>query len=495
VRTISFQFITLTVGFCLLGCSGTDTSGPPPGGGGDQSVGGSTDVGGNSSAAGGSRAAGGATQVGGGANTGGRATGGVTAVAGGNNPGTGGATGGSPQTGGSKAVGGAPATGGMAPTAGGTPATGGSKATGGMTPTTGGSKATGGMAPTTGGMPATGGSKATGGMAPSTGGTPPTGGSKATGGMAPTGGAKATGGTPATGGTTSTVTTKKFFGNITTGNSVNPSGLNYSHYWDQITPENAGKWGSVQSSPTSAFNWGTLDAIYNYTNTNNIIFKQHCFVWGSQQPSGTPTLAQVENWIKSFCARYPNTKLIDVVNEPPTHTTPNYTANLGAGEGGTYPWITKAFKLARQYCGSAILILNDYNTIEYSGDETRFINIVKDIKANGAPIDAVGAQAHAAHSFSAATIQTNLNTLASQTGLPVYITEYDIPETSDATQLSVLQAQFPVFWNTASVHGITYWGWIAGQTWITGTGLVNGTSPRSAMTWLMGQLGRPVPPN
>jgi len=324
---------------------------------------------------------------------------------------------------------------------------------------------------------------------PATGGTPATGGSRATGGT------PATGGSNATGGTTSTGTTKKFFGNITTGNSIDSGSLKYFHYWDQISPENAGKWGSVQSTPTSAFNWGTLDSIYAYTNTNNIIFKQHCFVWGSQQPNGTPTEAQVENWIKSFCARYPNTKLIDVVNEPPTHTTPNYTAALGAGESGTYPWITKAFKLARQYCGSAILILNDYNTIEYSADETRFINIVKDIKANGAPIDAVGAQAHAAHSFSAATIQANLNTLASGTGLPVYITEFDIPESSDATQLSVLQGLFPVFWNTASVHGVTYWGWIAGQTWETGSGLVNGTTPRSSMTWLMGQLSRPVPPN
>jgi endo-1,4-beta-xylanase len=330
-------------------------------------------------------------------------------------------------------------------------------------------------------------------MAPA-GGMPATGGTKATGGMAPTGGSKATGGMPATGGTTSTPG-KKFCGNITTGNSVDTGGMKYSKYWDQITPENAGKWGSVQSSPTSAFNWGTLDAIYSYTNTNNIIFKQHNFVWGSQQPSGTPTQAQVENWIKSFCQRYPNTKLIDVVNEPPPHTTPSYTANLGAGEGGTYPWITKAFKLARQYCGSAILILNDYNNIEYSDQESHFISIVSDIKANGAPIDAVGAQAHGVYSFSAATVQANINTMASGTGLPVYITEFDIPETSDATQQSIMQALFPVFWNTASVHGITYWGWIVGQTWLTGTGLMNGTTPRPAMTWLMGQLNRPVPPN
>ena len=290
-------------------------------------------------------------------------------------------------------------------------------------------------------------------------------------------------------------TVGKFFGNITTGNSVDTGGMKFSKYWDQITPENAGKWGSVQSSATSAFNWSSLDAIYSYAETNHIIFKQHNFVWGSQQPSGTPTQAQVENWIKSFCARYPNTKLIDVVNEPPPHTTPNYTANLGAGETGTYGWITKAFKLARQYCGNAILILNDYNNIEYSDQETHFIDIAKQIKAAGAPIDAVGAQAHGLRTMSASQLQTNLNTMATQTGLPIYITEYDIGEASDATQLATFQAQIPIFRNTAAVHGVTIWGWIDGKTWVANTGLVKGTTPRSAMTWLMNQLGRPVPPN
>jgi len=460
VRTISLQIFILTVGLGVTGCSGTDTSTPP-------GVGGSSDAGGATTVNGGSSAIGGVTSAGG-THTGG-------AIGAGGSPATGGAS----ATGGNKAGGRTPATGGMPATggaigAGGTPATGGALATGG-------SKAGGGT-PATGGMPATGGSKGTGGM-------------PATGGMSATGGSKGTGGAPATGGTTSITPGKKFCGNITTGSSVDTGGMKFSKYWDQITPENAGKWGSVQSSATGAFNWGTLDAIYSYTNTNNIQFKQHNFVWGSQQPSGTPTQAQVENWIKSFCQRYPNTKLIDVVNEPPPHTTPNYTANLGAGESGTYPWITKAFKLARQYCGSAILILNDYNTIEYSTDESHFISIVSDIKSHGAPIDAVGAQAHDAYKMSASTIQTNINTLASQTSLPVYITEYDIPDTSDSNQLSIMQAQFPVFWNTSSVHGITYWGWIVGQTWKTGTGLVNGTSPRPAMTWLMGQLGRPVPPN
>jgi len=318
------------------------------------------------------------------------------------------------------------------------------------------------------------------------------GGAPGVGGMS---GGSSAGSGPAAAGAAGAQPIGKFVGNITTGNSIDTGGMKFAKYWDQITPENSGKWGSVQGSPTGAFNWSALDAVYSYTETNHIIFKQHTFVWGSQQPSGTPTLAQVENWIKSFCQRYPNTRLIDVVNEPPPHTTPKYTANLGAGESGQWGWITKAFKLARQHCPGAVLILNDYNNIEYADQESHFIDIVKQIKAAGAPIDAVGAQAHALRTMSASQLQKNLDTMASGTGLPIYITEYDIGEANDATQLATYKAQIPIFRNTAAVKGITIWGWINGRTWVANTGLVNGTTPRSAMTWLMGELGRPVPPN
>jgi endo-1,4-beta-xylanase len=383
--------------------------------------------------------------------------------------------------------------------------------TGGTTTTVGSSLGTGGnTATTTGKSVTTGGttsstltSKTTGGTTSinstkTTGGASTVGGTKATGGTsATTSGTKATGGgtSTTTGGTTSS-TIKKFVGNITTGNgSVDFNGMKYSKYWDQITPENAGKWGSVQGSVTSAFNWGTLDSVYKYAESNGILFKQHVFVWGAQQPSGTPTLAQVETWIKSFCQRFPNTKIIDVVNEPPPHTTPNYTSNLGAGEGGKWPWITKAFKLARQHCPNAILLLNDYNNLEYGDQEQHFIDIVKDIKANGAPIDAVGCQAHGLRGVSSATLKTNLNTMSTGTGLPIYITEYDIGEADDGAQLTNFKNHMTVFWESTNIKGITVWGWIDGKTWVKNTGLVKNTAPRSAMTWLMGYLNRPVPPN
>jgi endo-1,4-beta-xylanase len=267
--------------------------------------------------------------------------------------------------------------------------------------------------------------------------------------------------------------------------------------FNQISPENAGKWGSVQSSASAAFNWRTLDTIYDYTQQKGILFKEHTFIWGSQQPGGSISEANVKSWMTEFCKRYPNTKLIDVVNEPPPHTTPSYANSIGGGTNGNWQWITNAFKWAREACPNAILILNDYNTIEWSNDNSRFISIVKAIKTAGAPIDAVGAQAHDLDhgSVTMSTVTTLLNKLGTDTALPIYITEMDLSTTDDNQQLQMYQRYFPLFRDSPHVRGITIWGWIYGKTWSPSpnSGLIRNGSPRPAMTWLMQQLGRPAP--
>lgn len=286
----------------------------------------------------------------------------------------------------------------------------------------------------------------------------------------------------------------KFVGNITTGNSVDTNGLVYSDYWNQITPENAGKWGSVQATAASAPNYAALDAIYDYTQRKGIIFKEHTFMWGPQQPSGAITPADVQNWMKGFCSRYPNTRLIDVVNEPPPHQEPSYANAIGGGTNGDWKWIANAFTWAREACPNATLILNDYNNAEIANQNQHFIDIVKAIQAQGAPIDAVGAQSHGLNGAnSAGNMITLLTKLHNDTGLPVYITEYDINQADDAAQLARFQEHFGFFLNTEWVRGVTVWGWIFGRTWVASSGLIRNGEPRPAMVWLMQQLQRPVP--
>lgn len=344
-----------------------------------------------------------------------------------------------------------------------------------------------------GGRPNSSGGSTSGGGAGDTGGT-------GTGGMA-VGGAETGGagggdtGGAGTGGELGEI--PRFVGNITTFNSIDTDGLVYSDYWDQITPENAGKWGSIQGSVNSAPNWASLDAIYAYAQDKGIVFKQHAFIWGSQQPSGSISESDVREWMNSFCERYPATRLIDVVNEPPPHTTPSYTDAIGGGTNGNWLWITNSFKWAREACPDAILILNDFNNIEWSNDNQHFIDIVHAVLDGGGPIDALGAQAHdldnGAVSFD--TVNRLLDKMHNDTGLPVYITEMDLSYTDDQQQLSGYERYFPLFWGKDYVPGVTIWGWIYGKTWnlAPNSGLVRDGQSRSAMQWLMDELGRPAP--
>ncbi len=276
-----------------------------------------------------------------------------------------------------------------------------------------------------------------------------------------------------------------FVGNITTNGQVRSD---FIQYWDQITPENEGKWGQVEPN-RDQYNWAGLDRAYNYAQQNNIPFKQHTFIWGAQAPNWIHNLpaaeqaAEIEEWIRDFCARYPNTKIIDVVNEAIPGHQPAAFARNAFGDN----WIIRSFQLARQYCPNAILVLNDYNVLSWDTDA--FINLAPPVVAAGV-VDALGAQGHGLESWSVNDIRSRLDRVAAL-GLPIYITEYDVARTNDQEQLNIMSAQFPLFHDHQSVAGITLWGYVVGSTWVNGSGLIqsNGT-PRPAMTWLMNYLGR-----
>jgi len=188
--------------------------------------------------------------------------------------------------------------------------------------------------------------------------------------------------------------------------------------------------------------------------------------------------------------------VIDVVNEPPPHATPSYANAIGGGTNGSWQWIINAFTWPREACPNATLLLNDYNIIEWSGDNSRFIGIVQTLQAANAPIDAIGAQAHDLDHGSVAfsTVERLFNNLHDSAGLPIYITEMDISTSDDNRQLQLYQQYSPLFWESSFVPGITIWGWIYGKTWSPApeSGLIRNGSFRPAMTCLMEQLDRPT---
>lgn len=261
----------------------------------------------------------------------------------------------------------------------------------------------------------------------------------------------------------------------------------FATFFNQVTPENAGKWGSVEAT-RDVMNWTELDAEYQYAKANKLPFKFHNLVWGQQKPgwidSLTPEeqLAEIDEWMAAVAERYPDVDFIDVVNEP-INTAISYKGALG-GDGATgYDWVIKAFEMARGHFPHAKLLVNEFNTVILDQFTTNYVNLINLLKDRGL-VDGIGEQGHFLEKASAADVKKNLDTLAA-TGLPIYISELDLNIANDALQANVMRDLFSVFWDHPAVAGITHWGYRQGATWETNSYLVrtDGTT-RPAMDWI-----------
>ncbi len=275
----------------------------------------------------------------------------------------------------------------------------------------------------------------------------------------------------------------------------------FPKYWNQLTPGNAGKFGSVAVNANPAqWNWANLDAAYNFAKSNGLLFKHHCLIWGQQQPawitnSGLDSAQQadaIEDWIRLTGERYPEMDMIDVVNEPlPGHNPAAYRDALGGAGATGWDWVIWAFQKARDYMPGVKLLLNEYGVINDNSATTSYLRIVNLLKDRGL-IDGIGVQGHRFEFESADTsvMRKNLDRLAA-TGLPVYISEFDLGNLrnegtpDDDQQLRLYQKIFPVIWKHPGVKGITFWGYREGEVWQSSTYLVryNGRA-RPALLWL-----------
>ena len=285
----------------------------------------------------------------------------------------------------------------------------------------------------------------------------------------------------------------KFLGNITTGNNnMDFNGFKFSDYWNQVTPENATKWQSVEGT-RGQYNWGGADNAFNYAKNHNFPFKFHCFVWGSQYPSWIKDLSPserykaIEEWMDAAKKHYPDLQLIDVVNEAMEgHQNDTYLMREALGGNGKtgYDWLIKAFEMAHERWPNAILIYNDYNVLQWGVNE--FIGLVGTLRNAGAPIDAYGCQAHhfTLNNCAQSTLKDNLFTIQNGLKMPMYVTEYDISFADDADQEKRYKEQIPLFWEADYVAGVTLWGWFVGSTWAENTGLIKNNQERLALKWL-----------
>ena len=299
----------------------------------------------------------------------------------------------------------------------------------------------------------------------------------------------------------------KFVGNITTRGQIRSD---FGQYWNQITAENECKWASIEGT-RGRYNFSGCKAAYNWAKQNNGYFKFHALLWGSQYPSWLEGLSVDEtktaimNWFDAVKKEIPDPDMIDVVNEAIRTGNNQYHSNYPktkiieamGGDNGNYTFIVNAFKEARKRWPNAVLIYNDYNTVQWQKNEG--IDLINKIKQGGAPVDGYGLQAHDmqnqggnANGTGAGGSCLNINTLKStieeiwnKTQTPMFISEYDIFTNNDNEQKACYEQQISYFMENEHIAGITIWGYIYGATWNDGTsGIIRDEKDRPAMTWL-----------
>lgn len=277
------------------------------------------------------------------------------------------------------------------------------------------------------------------------------------------------------------------------------------NYFNQVTPENAGKWGSVEGT-RDEYNWTALDEALAVAQANGFPFRFHVLVWGSQQPPWIAALPpeeqleEIREWFQAVADRYGDQlDLIEVVNEfdnqpPNADNEGNYIEALGgAGESG-FDWVLTAFRMAREiFPPSAQLMLNEYSVLNTDERTGRYVELVETLQAEGL-INGIGVQGHAFSTGGPVEQQVaNLDRLGA-TGLPIYITEMDV-DGPPLVQLATFQRIFPAFWEHPSVAGITLWGYREGM-WREpqeATLVYPNGAEKPALRWLKGYLRGTTP--
>jgi endo-1,4-beta-xylanase len=210
-----------------------------------------------------------------------------------------------------------------------------------------------------------------------------------------------------------------------------------------VTPENVMKWDTTEPSP-GHYDYSQGDKLVAFAQAHGQLVRGHTLLWHNQLPSwltdgvgnGTISDAQLKtilhDHITSEVSHFKG-KIWqwDVANEfftdsNPSTINPNefWIQHLGTGV------IADAFRWAHQADPNALLFYNDYNIAGEDGTNAKadaVYTFVKQLRAQGVPIDGVGDQGHldTQYGFSGTRMQQDLQRYANA-GFKVAITEADV---------------------------------------------------------------------
>jgi len=246
--------------------------------------------------------------------------------------------------------------------------------------------------------------------------------------------------------------------------------------FSSLTPENEMKWALVEPERgTFEFKFG--DYIVEQAEKAGQSVRGHTLIFDSQLPGWIAELDSrevrqaTEQYIRRVVGHWAGRIAVwDVVNEPLTalgelKRTP-FPSKLGRGH------IATAFRVAHHADPKARLHINETGAEAIGPKSDRLYELVRELRAQGVPIDGVGFQVHTNLGGIPPTFVDNLHRFAAL-GVEIAITEADValklpPSAAD------LRAQARVYGDIVrscravkACRYLTLWGFTDGRSWIS----------------------------
>jgi endo-1,4-beta-xylanase len=244
-----------------------------------------------------------------------------------------------------------------------------------------------------------------------------------------------------------------------------------------VTPEDALKWAVVEPV-RGQFDFSGGDRIVDFAAQHGQAVRGHTLVWHTSLPgwltgggfSADELRTILKQHIETMMTRYRGRIAAwDVVNEvleeDGTLRHSIWLDNLGPG------YIADAFRWARAADPQAKLYLNEYGAEQGKAKAEGLHALVRDLKAQGVPIDGVGFQTHVLAWTRLSALGDMMRRVAAL-GIDVAITELDVrvPLPADAMRLSqqadVYGRAVRACLSLSRCRSITVWGFTDAVSWV-----------------------------
>lgn len=186
------------------------------------------------------------------------------------------------------------------------------------------------------------------------------------------------------------------------------------------------------------FDFAQLDHVFDFAAENNMPVRVQHLLWGDDK--------WLPDWLKN--GNYSKEQLLDIIHnhiatvgqrykgKVREYTVVNEAFSRKLLTGGNHDWwgeklgteyIDSAFTWARQTDPNAILILNDFSNETEGPVSNLMYDYIKDAKARGVPIDAIGMQMHIGGGSAPKKedVVKNMKRFG-DLGVKVYVTEFDV---------------------------------------------------------------------